>query len=829
MANTLYGGPTGSSMVIKASYKSVQAMVDAFKNGPTYTVCGYGEYCIVDTPNKNSAENGLIFQRGVNYNDKQGGAIRIGQIVGPSSGTPYFQIGGLDEVAKQAGTEIDKANTANNIGHVRYPTNKNNGIYEVVSKTAQDFKGTNKPDLSKELYAGEFDSAPSLVPGKNGNTFNDSIKYTWCNIRLDNADSDSWFYVGFQIPYLVNDFTVNSVSPYDENKNRVDKISATKDPEFLKTVVNEDGKTITLDEWLHPFYNKWNLGIPKGIKGDTLRNLKVIDGKKRPAGYENIYKWTAFETNEKNDYQLTLKTNLSQDDIYTCKHEGIDGQSRKILVFDILTYDKRADAEGSSYHIYLGDYNMVENINLADDGTLTIKYSHENSGTNSDGSAYPKIRWIDNVTLNNSGQFVINFNTTVPKADGYVSPGFWADGPNKLGFQLDWITNILINEETGDIGLVHADESKNENSIFEENDAKKISAKLKIITKATTSADGVTTLYFNTKSDGESYDKINLEDAARGGDYHLRIIEDAKINKGILEDKRIQLGFNSPLTTNTQNAEKVSAASDNNYYYIGAPINGIAKMAIRATDWHLFVLYSDPNSRFVPFDVNNVTTDPNNFDYELPVDTNNPKLNWVRRTYNQQLESYTYLTRNGEYWNTNISSYSGDTVTDKSLFWQDLGSIKDDAGLMVGLNLTKSDIPSEWVVKGSINVIDYLNNTYPTGLTGMSNSASSMPLAGKMVTYSENSGDDKKFYAFNYGYGDFSTPQGWYYLGTLSKTAERDTIYYPMTWEYPPKPELEQLKSFNMVAENGIAFFSRPTLVSKNSIPRMWAPDYVEV
>jgi len=25
----------------------------------------------------------------------------------------------------------------------------------------------------------------------------------------------------------------------------------------------------------HPYYNKWHLDIPKGVKGDTIRNLKV--------------------------------------------------------------------------------------------------------------------------------------------------------------------------------------------------------------------------------------------------------------------------------------------------------------------------------------------------------------------------------------------------------------------------------------------------------------------------------------------------------------------------------------------------------------------------
>jgi len=30
------------------------------------------------------------------------------------------------------------------------------------------------------------------------------------------------------------------------------------------------------DEENHPFYEKWRIHIPKGIKGDALKNFKVI-------------------------------------------------------------------------------------------------------------------------------------------------------------------------------------------------------------------------------------------------------------------------------------------------------------------------------------------------------------------------------------------------------------------------------------------------------------------------------------------------------------------------------------------------------------------------
>ena len=44
-------------------------------------------------------------------------------------------------------------------------------------------------------------------------------------------------------------------------------------------------------------------------------------------------------------------------------------------------YDYSASENPTPKQIYLGDYNMISSINLADDGTLTIDYTHDDTIT----------------------------------------------------------------------------------------------------------------------------------------------------------------------------------------------------------------------------------------------------------------------------------------------------------------------------------------------------------------------------------------------------------------------------------------------------------------
>ena len=75
-----------------------------------------------------------------------------------------------------------------------------------------------------------------MVPGKEGSTYHDTIRYTWCNVRrnIEGQESDAWVYLGFEIPYVTYD-----VSSVEEN-------SAYSGAVFVDT-----------SDTNHPFYKKY--------------------------------------------------------------------------------------------------------------------------------------------------------------------------------------------------------------------------------------------------------------------------------------------------------------------------------------------------------------------------------------------------------------------------------------------------------------------------------------------------------------------------------------------------------------------------------------------
>ena len=72
------------------------------------------------------------------------------------------------------------------------------------------------------------------------------------------------------------------------------------------------------------------------------------------------------------------------------------------------------------------------------------------------------------------------------------------------------------------------------------------------------------------------------------------------------------------------------------------------------------------------------------------------------------------------------------------------------------MNLTSADT-------GGQEILNYLNTTYPNGLTEGA-------LRQKIVTYSATGGEGKEFYAFDYNKYE------WFYLGAISDSGMKDAI-----------------------------------------------------
>lgn len=754
--DSLYASHVGKSFEIKAAFLSVKDMINAFSMGGNYKEVWYGEHAIISCKNKNHPDNGKVFMRGLDYQNSMGGAICKFQIIGPSSGTPFFQVDTIDNVTNMS-TKTLEENT-----YRRYPVSQNadgtvvTNWKQDASGNWQDVGGTIKKDFKFNVQN------RTLVPGKDGASFNDDIEYTWVNIRKDDEDADSWFYVGMKFPYTVIDYKAHAISQYDAAGN------IKKDAD-MASIGRIDDKT-------HPFWEYWDMGIPKGLKGDTLRNLKVIEMKEELRN--KIYATEHITVNPTTGLATVGQSGYPnmEDDI--AKH-------RQIVVYELYIYDKQVNPD--PILIYLGDFNIIKNVTVDDKGTLTVSYTH-----NDDTVFTKKIKWVTGVALSTGdgaagGHFKMDFNNDSPAYETYLTwvkglevqdngdiIGTFAgtdggklsnDGKNKIG-HIRWISSVTLDENTGHFvcsfndGTAPVDKhltwvkditinQANGQITINTTTGNKISpAKLKLLTAARVNDIGETTLVFNT---GE---EITLKTSNGGENYKITTVQSIYMDEGINADKNIWVKYNS-----NPNPVKVSE-----------PINSIERLVVRPSDWHLFVLYSDPSHRV------KVATD-----------------GWIS---NNDAMKY----------DTSIPDYGVD------VYWKDLGTIKDQAGILIGFNITKAQLTAAGLTDADI--ITYLNREFPFGLTGAQNQPGGQSNLGKIVTYQpqDDAKSDKEFYAFDY---NLST---WYYLGKIADTGMRDVKLMDES--------AASYKSLKTLTSEGLAFLQNSVTVSDNAIPSYWSSTY---
>lgn len=190
--------------------------------------------------------------------------------------------------------------------------------------------------------------------------YHDSIDWISCSIRDENSE-DSTAYIGFKFGVPVVEFEAETVDAYynrsdiinDENNitNNFNNLNLIKRSETL-----EDGTSLLE----HPNYFKWDLKIPKGIKGDSIKNLRVIS----VADANNVVEFVLDE-NGKLQYG-------DKGEIITKKYSSVENSSDLLLVYDYYYYDRYS--EGESLTIFLGLYNMIERVYIDEDSHLKIKY-----------------------------------------------------------------------------------------------------------------------------------------------------------------------------------------------------------------------------------------------------------------------------------------------------------------------------------------------------------------------------------------------------------------------------------------------------------------------
>lgn len=352
---SFYGGRPGNPFVIVKAFGSQAQMKAAFAQGPNYTEVHYDEYVLINTTNKNDLTNGNIYRRGYDFNNAEThGAEYVGCIAGPSGDAPQLSLATLQQV---------------------HDLNDGTGRFSEGTLTITN---------------------DSLIPGKSGNSYNDGIQWAAYSVK-DSNGTESIAYVGFKIPYTVIDFSTTAVAPY-RNGTYTDTSSTTR-----------------TDSGTHPFYEHWNINIPKGIKGDSIKNIQVL---------------TISEEN-----QNIIKT--INEGIY----EGQVGQ--QILAYKVYKYDIYQNPQ-PEYYYYLGDYNMIQNVSVNETGDIIINYTHD------DATVFEKtMKWINSIALDGeTGDFTVDYNydtDSLGNSTQYSTKLRWVNG---IVLQSDG--TVIVNYTDGD-------------------------------------------------------------------------------------------------------------------------------------------------------------------------------------------------------------------------------------------------------------------------------------------------------------------------------------------------------------------------------------------
>lgn len=387
-----------------------EGMIQCFeRGGETTDIVNYGEYVIIDTPDKNNPENGKVYRRGMNFdrneNNSLAGAEYIGQIVGPQGSTPELGMDHYEQIIQ------DQSQYAN-VQTITY----------------------NQANLD-------------IVPGYKDGVANDNIQLVSANF-LDEFGTVKGCVIGFKTPTLVEDFDAESVSPY-YHRDPVTGVST--------DLIEEDPTQYQGGQWLHPFYQKWKIKVPRGYHGVNVTDLEKVHTKTMPknykqAGFPGASLWTDVDCtvpynvgsaqgvlpNEttvlrEQEGHIYLPTDPkiydADDSVISCKvnYNGIELYVKKedcygdILRYKETSYDNQQTGE-ITYHD-LGDFNNIYRMVMDAEGTITVYY------TNGQPSAsLPKaLTWINDISLSQQGDFVVLFNNDKISGGRYYTTLDWVD------------------------------------------------------------------------------------------------------------------------------------------------------------------------------------------------------------------------------------------------------------------------------------------------------------------------------------------------------------------------------------------------------------------
>ena len=593
-----------------------RGMIQCFRKGTKRaSEVNYGEYVLIDTMLnmhcQNNPDNGKVFRRGMDVLSPLAGAEYIGQIVGPKGDSPEVDILHYEDVIKR------------------------------------------NPHSQKTYNPIDGDIVPGSYVIGSTRFYEDDIKYVYATVK-DAHGNVKGCEIGFRLPTLVQDFEANSINPYTKREAGTSGFDSK-----YTNLIYEDPTQYQNDQWQHPFFQKWQIDIPQGYHGMNPEDIEVIHTYTMTPEYkENLKEGILGEIEIFNDPECTSVYKIIDKDssvktyrIYGTEYEYIDNSkshyadfdkiygkwymqngadydadpaviSVMIKIDDSIKYVKKEDCymdilryrevdfdntqEGIKRYFYIGDYNTVQRVSIADDGTLTVFYSTK---------PQPKdleqvLRWIDTqntdgITIDEDGTVHVYYNTVhePDEDDPYEKLDAQGRAHDHQDYKnvLDWVTEITLSKEGKFTILYNNDTVKvgediSGNPIY----GNKYETTLQWIDYVDFTDDGTIKFYWNTDNP-----RINPDTAVPAYilPNKIKFLHDVQVENTKVDpaDSRID-GYEGT------GDQKIHIQYNNDGHIdrpIGAPLNYIIETVVstpsssfpNAPYNHLLVYYADPELR----------------------------------------------------------------------------------------------------------------------------------------------------------------------------------------------------------------------------------------
>ena len=681
------------------------------KGGETASEVGYGEYVIIDPifglNEYGNPDNGKVYRRGMNYDEDLGGAEYIGQIVGPKGDVPEVDMTTIEEISELSESQIREYDISNG----------------------------------------------GIVPGKYSDggiiNYNDDITYGWATLR-DNYDNVIGALIGFTFPYLVAEMGGETRIPYYQEGDDIppgyeigDRLPSDFDL-FVDNGFDTEDRNPTHGDTGHPYYRKWKLEVPQGIKGDSQTQLLVIPDKVQPgaglwsnkadlqAGYPpttqaiiDNYVVSDLDDTEFDDrtiYPYNIESDIigviQNDTKYYAKLE--DGFALK-LTYIQTNYDYHIS--GDQERIVIGDYNTIKGLWLDNDGVLYALYSSTDEQDPINQNT--PIPWVTDINLDQNGTLAISFNNERLKDEYTPAKGWIWDSSTHTGTKtINFIDYVTIDED----GTIHFWYSNGRES----SSSGTRNLRIKYLKKA--EIDTGLNLESSYDFDGEGTGDQKIHFTWNTGVYN-QVIPGGSEDPSALGWYELN-GSSYFLTSDT------TVVSGKNYYKftvdenaVEAPINYIMETIVTTYDPkapatpqnHLLVLYSDPAYR-----------------------------NWLATNYPNKIYRYT----SQKFTEEDPSNPGGSRFITRD-DWFDLGYVKGEPG---GLHII-----GEYILQSGETYQDYLTDGLPPEM--MPGNTSQERGWAYLITDPNVSPETRTIYTYDYIQGH----ENWTTIGEITNVTTDPT------------------------------------------------------